>query len=153
MDFVDYVATVPNTKQQQMQVLNYTKLLCQSLQDHFKQYSIKSHNRSIVNALDKGDTSMVQYYEDRIQELKNGEGLYEYEIVEGKKYYKIVMVCPGDYRSKSVHAFVDKNNGNVYKSATFKSPAKGVRYNLLDESSREYVLANCDWSGSYLYQR
>jgi hypothetical protein len=63
------------------------------------------------------------------------------------------MSTDGDYRSQSVHAFVDKSNGDVYKSASFKSPAKGVRYNLLDESSREYVLANCDWAGSYLYQR
>ena len=33
--------------------------------------------------------------------------------------------------SRSVHAFIDKKTGEVYKPASFKAPAKHVRYNLL----------------------
>jgi hypothetical protein len=151
--FSDFVATKPEKDLMQSQVQDYCKLLCQALIENYKSYTIGSHNHSIVRALDRGDSSSVQYHEDRIQEVKNNTNIYDFYMVEGRKYWKIVMSTDGDYRSQSVHAFVDKSNGNVYKSASFKTPAKGVRYNLLDESSRENVLANCDWSGRYLYQR
>ena len=151
--FSDFVTTKPEKDLMKQQVQDYCKLLCQALIENYKSYTIKSHGISIVRALDAGDSTSVQYPEDRIQEVKNNIDIYDFYMIEGRKYWKIVMSTDGDYRCQSVHAFVDKSNGDVYKSATFKSPAKGVRYNLLDESSREYVLANCDWSGSYLYQR
>ena len=53
--------------------------------------------------------------------------------------------------SRSVHAFVDKKTGEVYKPASFKAPAKHVRYNLLSEISREECYARADWAGGYLY--
>ena len=76
---------------------------------------------------------------------------YQYIIESGNKYHKIVMIdCGG---SRSVHAFVDKKTGEVYKSASWKSPAKGVRYDLRIINQREWLLANADWAGSYLYAR
>ena len=51
--------------------------------------------------------------------------------------------------SRSVHAFIDKKTGEVYKPASFKAPAKHVRYNLLSEISREECYARCDWAGGY----
>ena len=53
----------------------------------------------------------------------------------------------------SVHAFVDKKTGEVYKPASFKAPAKIVRYNLLMIESREECFARADWAGGYLYVR
>jgi hypothetical protein len=47
---------------------------------------------------------------------------------------------------------VDKKTGEVYKSASWKAPAKGVRYDLRIIKQREDILANCDWAGSYLYK-
>jgi len=41
----------------------------------------------------------------------------------------------------------------VYMSASWKQPAKGVRYDLRLMKDREYLLANADWSGGYLYAR
>jgi hypothetical protein len=41
----------------------------------------------------------------------------------------------------------------VYKPASFKAPAQHARYHLLDDSSFEACLHNCDWAGSYLYLR
>ena len=70
----------------------------------------------------------------------------EFETWEGSKYYN-------QYRDSSVHAFIDKNTGDVYKPASWKSPAKHVRYNLLDPKSREYCYKVADWVGSYLYLR
>jgi hypothetical protein len=47
---------------------------------------------------------------------------------------------------------VDKKTGEVYKSASWKSPAKGVRYDLRIIEQREWLFENADWSGSYLYK-
>jgi hypothetical protein len=58
--------------------------------------------------------------------------------------------CSG---SRSVHCFIDKKTGEVYKSASWKAPAKGVRYDLRIIEQREWLLENADWAGSYLYAR
>lgn len=91
---------------------------------------------------------------DRLEEnFKNSHpnsDPYKFYIAEGgRKYHKIVMET--ESQSRSVHAFVDKKTGEVYKPASFKSPAKHVRYNLLVIISREDCFARCDWAGSYLY--
>ena len=74
---------------------------------------------------------------------------YKFYIESGRKYHKIVMETNG--QSRSVHAFVDKKTGEVYKPASFKAPAKHVRFNLCIISDREWLLANADWAGGYLY--
>jgi hypothetical protein len=144
------------TLQQQAQetiadnVLRHTQALCEALRQDFIQYSIKTHYR----ALSKGESA--NYHENCIAKLKNGECNYSYVIETGRKYHKIIMVIdngPGRNVSRSVHCFVDKNTGEMYKAASFKSPAKGVRYDLRLIKDREYVLENCDWSGNYLYAR
>ena len=141
------------TLQQQAQeticdsALRHTQALCEALRQNFIDYSIRSHQLR---------TSDVEYHDACIAKLKNGECNYSFVIESGKKYHKIIMVIdngPGRHISRSVHAFVDKNTGEVYKSASFKSPAKGVRYDLRLIKDREWLLENADWSGSYLYAR
>jgi len=81
----------------------------------------------------------------------NGPDGYDFYPETGRKYHKIVMVDNGG--SRSVHAFIDKNTGEVYKSASWKAPAKGVRYDLRIIEQREWLLENADWAGSYLYAK
>ena len=76
---------------------------------------------------------------------------YKFYIESGRKYHKIIMETGGN--SRSVHAFVDKKTGEVYKAASFKAPAKIVRYNLLSIESREECFERADWAGGYLYIR
>ena len=76
---------------------------------------------------------------------------YKFYIESGRKYHKLIMETGGG--SCSVHAFVDKKTGDVYKPASFKAPAKIVRYNLLRIESREQCLERADWAGGYLYVR
>ncbi len=76
---------------------------------------------------------------------------YKFYIESGRKYHKIVMET--ESQSKSVHAFVDKKTGEVYKPASYKAPAKIVRFNLLNIASREQCFARADWAGGYLYVR
>ena len=56
---------------------------------------------------------------------------------------------------ESVHAFVDKKTGEVYKPASWRGPAKHVRFDLRLIKDRE-LLHNpkfTDWAGGYLYMR
>ena len=71
----------------------------------------------------------------------------DFDIVPGVKYYKLILRDSGT----SVHAFISKQSGAVYKPASWKAPAKHVRYNLLDDVSFETCLKQADWAGSYLY--
>ena len=52
-----------------------------------------------------------------------------------------------------VHAFIDKKTGDVFKPASWRGPAKIVRYNLLNPISREDCFNRADWAGGYLYVR
>ena len=76
---------------------------------------------------------------------------YKFYIESGRKYHKLIMETGAG--SRSVHAFVDKKTGDVFKPASFKAPAKIVRYNLLRIESREQCFERADWAGGYLYVR
>ena len=69
----------------------------------------------------------------------------------GRKYHKVFMYRDG--QRDSIHAFIDKKTGDVFKPASFKAPAKIARYNVLNIQSREEMLERADWAGSYLYIR
>ena len=139
--------TAQNTVQ--LNVTKYCFMLCDSLRQNFIDYSIRSHQRSMNKS--GLDLSAIGYHQACIDDLKSGNCGYEYTVETGRKYHKIMMNANG---SRSVHAFVDRKTGEVYKPASIKSPAKGVRFNLLIIEEREYLLnpANCDWAGGYLYR-
>ena len=122
--FADYVATQDARNTIQLNVRKYTLMLCEALEQNFK-----SRNHGKVGGYDAP--------------------VYKFYIESGRKYHKIIMET--DSGSRSVHAFVDKKTGEVYKPASFKAPAKHVRYNLLSIESREKCFERADWAGSYLY--
>ena len=124
-------------------VLGHTYALCEALRKNYIDYSIRSHQHHLN--VDNHD-----YHKQQIEKLRQGTCDYEFYPETGKKYHKIVMNAAG---SRSVHAFVDKKTGEVYKSASWKSPAKGVRYDLRLIEQREWLLQHADWAGSYLYAR
>ena len=76
---------------------------------------------------------------------------YKFYIESGRKYHKLIMETGAG--SRSVHAFIDKKTGDLYKPASFKAPAKHVRFNLCIISDREWLLENADWAGGYLYMK
>ncbi len=93
------------------------------------------------------------------QQYPNSSRSKEFKMQLGKKYWKISMwdvASDGvNFRTEGVHAFVDRNTGEVYKPASYKSPAKHVRYDLRLIKDRE-KLHNpnfTDWAGGYLYLR
>ena len=142
--FADYAAQQDARNTIQLNVTKWTLMLCDALKQNFIDYSIKSHQKFV------DDVDTHEYHQKQIANLKEGICNYEFIIESGRKYHKIIMNANG---SRSVHAFVDKKTGEVYKSASWKSPAKGVRYDLRIIEQREWLLQNADWSGSYLYAK
>ena len=124
--------------------LKYTEMLCEALEQNFLEQSIK-RAKFLMPSSDN-----PQYWADRIEDYKAGKDVYKFSIVTGRKYHKIVQTCCDG--SQSVHAFVDKNTGELYKAASWKAPAKDVRFDLRIIEQREFVLENCDWAGGYLYK-
>ena len=139
-------------------VEKWTWQLCRSLEKNYEQY----HRRMITANAERYDGELSQYAKDQLEALDNGTAkLMKFRMEFGRKYIKIIQQDydtfqdRNEYRDGSVHAFVDRNTGEVYKPAGWKSPAKHVRYDLRVIREREYVLNpdNCGWAGGYLYMR
>ena len=88
----------------------------------------------------------------------------KFKVYSGKRYYKIVQQefetweksrYYGQYRDSSVHCFVDKETGDVYKPASWSAPAKHIRFTFQNVDHLKFLLNpdNVDWAGGYLYIR
>ena len=120
-------------------VLDWTETYCESLTENYKQHSVRMHQNF---------TS--EWSKDQLESIKNG-----------RKYYKIMQrefdtfQDRNEWREGSVHAFVDKNTGEVYKPASYNAPAKHVRYDLriINDRAKLHDPAYTGWAGGYLYMR
>ena len=101
---------------------------------------------------DQAEADVLRYTEMLMEALTvDAPEDYAYAIDGGRKFHKVWMYRYG--KRDSIHAFIDKKTGSVLKPASTKAPAKGERYNLLDEASREDMLSRAGWCGEYLYVR
>ena len=143
-------------QQEMKNIEEYAQTLCDTLEENFKQDSISSYKRMAMT--DSG------YATKRLEEIENGTAnLYKFVVQKGRKYLKIINQQYDDmgpnpsyeYRNGSVHAFIDRETGDVYKPASWNKPAKHVRYNLLERSDRNFLFdwKNVGWAGGYLYMR
>ena len=140
--FADYCATADARAAIAANVEEWCQMLCLALEHNFIDQAIRRQKFFAAN--DSSD-----FTNDRIEAIKNGDH-YKFVVESGRKYHKIVQTDKSG--SQSVHAFVDKKTGELYKAASFKAPAKGVRYDLRLITDREFVFKNCDWAGGYLYK-
>ena len=160
-----YPDTMTVKRDIQRWVEDYVIKYCEALEENFKQYSINSYKRNLDNptTLTEGYKS---YYEEQLQKIEDGtENLYKWDYKVGKKFIKVFNLQyeepneyynrKGGYRAGSVTAFIDKNTGEVYKPASWKAPAKHVRYDLRIIRHREFFHnpKNVDWAGGHLYMR
>jgi len=143
-------------QQEMKNIEEYAQTLCETLEENFKQDSISSYKRMAMT--DSG------YATKRLEEIENGTAnLYKFVVQKGRKYLKIINQQYDDmgpnpsyeYKNGSVHAFIDRETGDVYKPAGWAKPAKHVRYNLLERSDRNFLFdyRNVGWAGGYLYMR
>ena len=147
----------------QRRIEDHVAKYCNALEENFKQNSIDSYKRNIQEQRFPENT---KYYEERLAEIENGTAnLYKFDYQVGKKYIKVFNLQyseasdyynrPAGYRAGSVTAFIDKQTGEVYKPASWKAPAKHVRYDLRLIKDREFLHnpKNVDWAGGHLYMR
>jgi hypothetical protein len=150
--FADYVAQQDARNTIQLNVTKWCYMLIDALKKNYTDYAIRGHQRQLTEyGGDRCDVSYAPYHQECIEKLKAGECPIDYVIESGNKYHKIILIDGGGQRS--VHSFVDKKTGEVYKSASWKAPAKGVRYDLRLIEEREWLLENADWAGGYLYAK
>lgn len=95
--------------------------------------------------------SAVEAYVNHLNTIAKGN--YAVSVDEGRKFYKVVQQHIGGPATgnKSVHSFVDKETGGLYKAASWAQPAKGVRYDLVKNFDQVRQVA--DIHGSYLYKK
>ena len=113
--------------------------------------------------LDKGEKQPWVFDENGNYKPEENAPYFTYII--GRKYLKVVAMewkddaqygrinaAPAGYVAASVHAFIDKKTGDVFKAAAWSSPAKGVRYNILTQTETLLKRAGNDGGfGGYLY--
>lgn len=63
-----------------------------------------------------------------LQILNSRSNTHKFGVVHGTKYSKVVELN-SEGNPSSAHAFVN-SDGEVFKVSNWKTPAKGVRYNL-----------------------
>ena len=150
------IAVFPEEKlTQEQKIEKWVWQLCRALEQNYKDYHLRSMKR--MNA-----ESASEYTRKEIEATENGTAnLMRFRMEYGRKYFKIIQQDYDTYRDRNeykdggVHAFINRKTGEVYKAASWKSPAKHVRYDLRLIKDREYVLnpQNCGWAGGYLYMR
>jgi len=132
-----------NTTLNAEKVADYTLMLCDALYMDMKNQQIRLHQRSLSHEIN------MDYHRQKIEEITNHGPDVEFFFKTGKRYYKLIMRDSGG--QKSVHAFIDRETGDVYKPASWKGPAKDARYCIANEYDREWLYQNADWAGKYLY--
>ena len=140
-------------------VEDWTAEHCLALEQNYLDY----HKRMVIANFERYEgvrSDLSGYAKEQIDAIENGtfKGK-KFTFSEGKKYLKVIMNdynnFTGEYDSRGVHCFIDKNTGEVYKAASWKSPARGVRFDMRIIRERE-LLHNpsfVSWSGGYLYAR
>ena len=140
------------------QVQKYAEQLCETLTD-----ARAGWMKSIRT--DKKDGTINPCWMDENGEYKPEDHPDYFTFIIGKRYLKVVVMeykddaqygrinaAPAGYVAASVHAFIDKNTGDVFKAAAWSSPAKGVRYNILTQTETLLKRAGNDGGfGRYLY--
>ena len=139
-------------------VAGWVQTYADTITKNYRDYHINTLNGNLSG-------NYPEYAREQLDAIENGTAnLMKFKVKTGKKFYKIVQMefetwekskYYGQYREGSVHAFVDKKTGQVYKPASWAAPAKHVRYDLRIIREREFLFNsnNTGWAGGYLYMR
>ena len=153
------MTTSLQTKQDiETRVAGWVKTYADTITENYRRYHVETLEGNLSG-------NYPEYARKQLDEIENGTAnLMWFKVKTGKKYYKIVQQefetwegskYYGQYRDASVHAFVDKKTGQVYKPASWQAPARHVRFDLRIIREREFLFnyKNTGWAGGYLYLR
>ena len=139
-------------------VAGWVETYAKTITENYFQYHVRTLKGNLSG-------NYPEYAKEQLDAIENGTAnLMKFKVYSGKKYYKIVQQefetwekskYYGQYRDGSVHAFVNKETGEVFKPASWAAPAKHVRFDLRIIRDREFLFNsnNTGWAGGYLYIR
>ena len=139
-------------------IKSYVEEYAKAITENYRRYHINTLNGNLHG-------NYPEYAREQLDAIENGTAnLMWFKVYSGKRYYKIVQQefetweksrYYGQYRDSSVHCFVDKETGDVYKPASWSAPAKHIRFTFQNVDHLKFLLNpdNVDWAGGYLYLR
>ena len=155
-NIIEIMTTSIQAKQDiETRVAGWVQTYADTITKNYRDYHIRTLKGNLSG-------NYPEYAREQLDEIENGTAkLMYFKIKTGKKFYKIVQMNfdtfqnRNEYREGSVHAFVDKQTGQVYKPASWQAPAKHVRFDLRIIREREFLFNsnNTGWAGGYLYLR
>ena len=139
-------------------IKSYVEDYAKAITENYRRYHLRTLNGNLSG-------NYPEYAREQLDAIENGTAnLMKFKVYTGKRYYKIVQQefetwekskYYGQYRDGSVHCFVDKETGDVYKPASWSAPAKHIRFTFQNVNHLKFLLNpdNVDWAGGYLYIR
>ena len=139
-------------------IKSYVEDYAKAITENYRRYHIRTLNGNLHG-------NYPEYAREQLDAIENGTAnLMWFKVYSGKRYYKIVQQefetwekskYYGQYRDSSVHSFVDKETGDVYKPASWSAPAKHIRFSFQNVVDLKFLLNpdNVGWAGGYLYIR
>ena len=139
-------------------IKSYVEDYAKAITENYRRYHINTLNGNLHG-------NYPEYAREQLDAIENGTAnLMWFKVYSGKRYYKIVQQefetwekskYYGQYRDGSVHCFVDKETGDVYKPASWSAPAKHIRFSFQNVEDLKFLLNpdNVGWAGGYLYIR
>ena len=139
-------------------IKSYVNDYAAAITENYQRYHLRTLNGNLSG-------NYPEYAREQLDAIENGTAnLYKFVVKTGKRYYKIVQQefetwekskYYGQYRDGSVHCFVDKETGDVFKAASWSAPAKHIRFTFQNVDHLKFLLNpdNVDWAGGYLYIR
>ena len=139
-------------------VKSYVNDYADAITENYRRYHLRTLNGNLSG-------NYPEYAREQLDAIENGTAnLMKFKVYTGKRYYKIVQQefetwekskYYGQYRDGSVHCFVDKETGDVYKPASWSAPAKHIRFTFQNVNHLKFLLNpdNVGWAGGYLYMR
>ena len=139
-------------------IKSYVEEYAKAITENYRRYHLNTLNGNLSG-------NYPEYAREQLDAIENGTAnLMKFKVYTGKRYYKIVQQefqtwegsrNYGKYADGSVHCFVDKETGDVYKPASWKAPAKHIRFTFQNVDHLKFLLNpdNVGWAGGYLYIR
>ena len=144
-------------KTNQVFLKRYVDEYCKALYENSKQDTVRSLEHNLQR-----DPECTYSAEQLVKIMQGKANLDRFRYSEGKKYYKVTRVeyneKTGYWKDTTVHAFVGltkENLGDVFKPASWKAPAKHVRFSFCNKKDMLFLTdPRCvGWAGGYLYLR
>ena len=86
-----YPDTMKVKRDIQRRIEDYVIKYCETLEENFKQYTIRGYERNIEEQRFPENT---KYYQEQLDAIENGTAnLYKFDYQVGKKYIKVFNFC------------------------------------------------------------